>query len=1303
MRRTVTSYVTQGFHSDVVWLEDQRDYAVSLMKNMEQHLLACRFDAGFGVFLHELTYLKPYLDIHPEEREYVRELIRQRRIATGGSHSQPSEVLVSGESIVRNILYGRYYHERLLGDKPEIYMPWDVFGHVSQLSQILLKSRFKGCMWSKDIFGAHAVFYHQGLDGSRLLSKRVPYWVHIIKDGRHNEIGTIDELVDYAKQNYVELRTLGLSADLRLNCVDFKPPTSVLVGESKNLRRQRDHSIVIGGNVHREWLHKTEEEIKSKRLDIPTLARDFEWHHQGTGVSRIDLKIANRVAENTIVNAEKFATMASYLGAKYPDKALDKSWRQLLFNQHHDALTGTSCDRTYLDLLQQYREALELSSEALRNALSFLAKQVDTRRLKATPLVVFNPLNWERTDVVRATVRLPIAAATRSGFELVDAQGQNVAFQIETEKKDGDVLEVQIIFVAAGVPSLGYTTYSIVPSDKECARATSINGGTIENEFYRIAVSTEKGGGVVSIFDKLSQRELLPGNGDPANEVIALEEKPDRAEPSWEVYTTGPKYFSRSYNATIEIEKGPVANRAIIKGEFKDCKRHQTITLYNGVRRIDCQTALESHRGTHHLYAVTFPSNLTGLQPVFDDRYGCIVKRKSKGKFDFRVHQSKNYSDCAPRRAYQWIDYSSSGKIVFDDGREVTIGMVNVVTPHNQRVRELAYEMGEKLVRKGIPSTPSFDDCDWKRRRSLPVEDTVMPTPNNFNEDLKFGTSFRISLDVPSLKRRNTYTTKMLRRVGEESRRRFKEQLKRRGYAYLFCYDGELPEGWEPLPVLIISASDERGLKRAVERLFEHWEETAAICLHAECNASPTPLRVDNCGIALINEGHALNSVEHDGTMVLFLMHTAAWGYTPWGKDRLPFFFVPEWKTHNFFYALYPHSDTWREAKSYRTAYEFNNPLLAVQTDSHSGALKPTASFLKTSGGSLVVTAMKPFENPTAGLQSNEVDVDHGIILRFYEAEGRLCDAEVKFFNKLINVRSTNLIDEIGEKVVRRNHQFKVSVKPFSIESFCLIPKPWRAKGPVPSRYAGESLGREREAAGVVHFRHWQHNQGEAPIGNSPVGISLNGQVQEKIHINQGGVTLAQIQVGVVNNYVDRTINGKVTFEVPAGWRMIPETFDYTIKPRAQLVRPALISFGAWQGNRKGIIKARLEHDGQVFQDVMEIGGESLLQWNVGRNGSKIWAEIENPNSDTIEAEVGLITSLEGWPKSEIGRYSLFELVPRSTWFQLPGHARRRIEFEMRCEDRGFINSPATHWMVAKLVYNGKASYLPVPKTSIVT
>ncbi len=1291
----VKNYVLQGTHSDVVWLEDQRDYIISLMKNMEQYILACRFDPSFGIYLHELTYVKPYLDINPEEREFVRKLVKSSRIETGGSHSQPAEVLVSGESILRNILYGRYYHERILGDDPKIYMPWDVFGHVSQLSQMLAKSRFSCCIWSKNIFGSQALFFHQSLDGTKLLFKRTPYSFHVPDEnnkGRFRQAETIEDFVKEVRKTSKEFSSLGFSEDLRLNCVDFKPPTSSIIGESENLKSIKDYPIIIGDGVLKNWLKDITEEMKGKKLDVPILARDFEWHHQGTGVSRIDLKIANRLSENTVINAEKFSTIASYLGAKYPDKALDKVWRLLMFNQHHDSVTGTSCDRAMLDMMHQYREALNLSSEALTNALKYNAGKINTGGIKGIPIVVFNPLNWERTDVVTATIRLK---ASINKFSLVDSKKNKINYQIERLLRKNGEQEIQLIFVAENIPSLGYAVFYVVESNEKQAIAPTRNGNSIENEFYRIIVDEKKGGGIVSLYDKIARRELIRNN-EVGNEVIALEEKPDRMEPSWEVYTTGPKYFSRDYYASVKIETGPVANRIFIEGEFKDFKnRFQSITLYNKVKRIDFQTKLEKYRGEHHLHVVTFPMNLQGLQPVFEDRFGAIVKRKSKGKLDFRVHQAKNYSDCGARRSYQWIDYSSSGQIKFSDGQSVSLGMVNVITTHSAQARSTAYYIGEKLIKKGIPSTPSFDDCDWKRRKNLQAEDSIMPKPDNFNEDLKFGTSFRIVLDDSGLELKNIYTTKLIKQLKSDARKKFDDLLKKNGAAYLFCYDNDMPNGWEPLPVLIISAVDGVQLKKAVEKLFnKNWDESATISLPAEINFSSKPLHVDNYGAALINEGNVLNSIESDGTMVLFLMHTAAWGYTPWGKDRLPYFFIPEKKTHNFFYSLYPHEGTWREAKTYRAGFEFNNPLLSVQTDLHRGVLPDSGTFLNVDGDSLVVTALKPFNNPTAGFQSGEVDVNKGIIVRMYEAEGKTTSSKIKFFKKLKKVYSANLIDEPEGEIKSGNNEFKINAGPFSISAFNLIPE--QIDG-------GEntiSLGREHELGKIIHFRHWQHNLGAEPIGYSAVAISLKGFVQEKIHIRQGGVTLAQVQLGIVNNYVDRAIKGKVTFEVSNEWRMIPEIVNFSIEPKQELIKPVLISFGKWYGNRKGIIKARLEHDGQIIQDVMEIGGESLLKWKVEKKGSQIFALVENPNNDTIECEISLITPIEGWSKDSIGRYSLFEIVPESVWFQLAPQSKTKHEFNLESENSDFVNSSWTHWIIAKLMYNGKVDYLPIPGTS---
>ena len=590
-----TTYLVPGFHSDVVWLEDQRDYAVSLMGDVDQNLQVCRFDPAYGVFLHEITYLKPYLDVHPEQRDFVKQLIADGRIGTGGTHGQPIEACIGGEGLLRNILYGRLYHERCLGDEPEIAMLWDVFGHVPQLGQILAKTRFTGCIWSKDIRGAHAVFWHQALDGSRFLFRRVMYGF-----GPASETATLD----YFRRAFEELRSYGFKSDLRLDCIDFKPPTAWMAGRCAALAKGKP-AVVVSGTAHEAWFRAAHQRLADGKVTIPVTARDYEWHHQGTGLSRVNLKMGNRLAENAILNAERFGSIAAWLGADYPDKALDKAWRQVLFNQHHDGMAGPLCDRAYLDAMLGYREALELASDALRNSLGAIAGAVDTNvgPRNSIPLLVFNGLNWPRTEPVEATLRFEKPVES---FELLGPDGKPAPFEVERVERndDGKIAEAEIVFIAADVPPMGHTAFAVVPSKEPLPRREIEGGLTIENEFFRVTADPAQGGGITSLFDKRSRRELINADAGPGNELVALEENPNRSEPAWELYTMGPKVFSRRHAANVTVQVGPVSHRIVVHGEMTEgrpdtaFKRRHDIVLYPGVQRVFFRTRLDHYRAS---------------------------------------------------------------------------------------------------------------------------------------------------------------------------------------------------------------------------------------------------------------------------------------------------------------------------------------------------------------------------------------------------------------------------------------------------------------------------------------------------------------------------------------------------------------------------------------------------------------------------------------------------------------------------------------------------------------------------------
>ncbi len=99
--------------------------------------------------------------------------------------------------------------------------------------------------------------------------------------------------------------------------------------------------------------------------------------YTGCGVSFADLKIAEREVEAALREAEIFATIAAIEGAAYPQRALDRAWRQLIYHAHHDAVTGSSSDQVYIDLLWGMRDALEIARDVRFAAHCFLANRVE--------------------------------------------------------------------------------------------------------------------------------------------------------------------------------------------------------------------------------------------------------------------------------------------------------------------------------------------------------------------------------------------------------------------------------------------------------------------------------------------------------------------------------------------------------------------------------------------------------------------------------------------------------------------------------------------------------------------------------------------------------------------------------------------------------------------------------------------------------------------------------------------------------------------------------------------------------------
>jgi alpha-mannosidase len=267
----------------------------------------------------------------------------------------------------------------------------------------------------------------------------------------------------------------------------------------------------------------------------------------------------------------------------------------------------------------------------------FLAKDsVSVAVPNSFPIVVFNPMSWTRDDVVRSHVALfgipapADIAAFKKGLRLVDETGKSVPFYVE-QYSENISRALQVVFVARGVPSLGYRTYYLTAADApETPLAAAqiqldadkdvrdprrpLGSDVIENAFYRLTI--DRATGFVSLFDKALGRDVLRNA-----EIAAVEERGGNyigVEP-----TTG-----RTIPAVVDNVKVEENNsvRFVIRLDLRiaEIPITQRIALYRDLKRADIENTVDWRPGRlfrieqilpiaqekpAHVYGVPFGAN----------------------------------------------------------------------------------------------------------------------------------------------------------------------------------------------------------------------------------------------------------------------------------------------------------------------------------------------------------------------------------------------------------------------------------------------------------------------------------------------------------------------------------------------------------------------------------------------------------------------------------------------------------------------------------------------------------------------
>lgn len=536
-------------------------------------------------------------------------------LPVGGMWVEPDLNLPEGESLARQLLYGKRYFLEKFGVDVKVGWNPDSFGHSWQLPQLLKKAGIDSYVFERcppDPQPTH-FFWWEGLDGSRVLGYVPPGWYLVnLKDGVAGILG------DASRTTPVK---------------DFL----LLYGAGDHGGGPRDSDL--------EAIRRLADDPSQPRLafaapeayfrglaplapDFPVVRRELNFTFPACYTTQAEVKRENRRAESLLLAAERVSALAVASGLRdyYPERDLDEAWKVVLRNQFHDILDGSSIGPVYDEVRDFYAAARARAERALDFSLETIANAVDTTG-EGRPLLVFNPLFWERTEPVEAEIAVPPAADSGrlwpGTVRVAGPGGEDVPVQVLDARADGHAMVFRVLFIADSVPSFGYKVYRVLPAPQSGPAPSAVQAGAdgLENGVLRATVDPATGW-LRSLSDKRLGREFLSGAG---NVLEVIRDEPEMMS-AWELGLGETVGRVGEEGARVEVlERGPVRAVVRVRSPFRGSLFEQELAVYAGLPRLDGRVRVDWQE-RNLMVKAAFPSAVRGGTARFEIPFGSVVR-----------------------------------------------------------------------------------------------------------------------------------------------------------------------------------------------------------------------------------------------------------------------------------------------------------------------------------------------------------------------------------------------------------------------------------------------------------------------------------------------------------------------------------------------------------------------------------------------------------------------------------------------------------------------------------------------------
>lgn len=653
MKRKI--HVVPHSHWDREWYFTTSRSKVYLMKDLGDVLDTLESDPEFKYFMVDAqgSILDDYIKWRPQDKERITKLVKMGKLVIGPWYTQTDQLVISGESIVRNMYYGMKRCESFGKYMNVGYVP-DSFGQSGNMPQIYREFGIEDTLFWRgvsDDMVEHTDFNWKGDDGSVVFTTQIPFGYYIggkiPEDPKENDEFWEKECLEKAG---------GRSATRHIyfpNGFDQAPIRTNLPQLIKE-RNEKDPENEYVISCIEDYI----KDVKSEKPELEEVQGELviAKHmriHKSIFSSRSDLKVMNTQIQNYVTNVmEPLLTISYNLGNEYPHEAVAEIWKLLFENSAHDSIGSCISDTANEDVYVRYKQARDIAINLVELHSRLIATNVKNSADMTFTLI--NTLPQKREDTVIVKTYVP-----GGKFAIVDEKGNNVDYTIIQSRDLTDyvlsqiitidpsrkfyipdhVFEVTMAIKANDVPALGYVQYS-VDTEKDSHKEME-EKSVLENEYYTIEVEKD---GSLTIVDK-------ENNVTYKNQGILVENGDDGDSFNYSPPRKDLEVFSNESESSVKISGSDVYSQAVIhfdmvvpenleeRAEGKVSATmpvDMTVALRKGSKVIDFNVKVDN-KGLSHRLCVVFDSQIVSAFNYADQQFG-LIKRPNYYEKEMKLY-----------------------------------------------------------------------------------------------------------------------------------------------------------------------------------------------------------------------------------------------------------------------------------------------------------------------------------------------------------------------------------------------------------------------------------------------------------------------------------------------------------------------------------------------------------------------------------------------------------------------------------------------------------------------------------------